>query len=181
MESPEYIEKIANLLGRILLVSLRLRLPEEVRRVGITFPQLQCLIFLTHHGACSIGEIAGGLCTSHPAAVQMSARLANKGLARKTPSDADRRISRVELTDLGLSMANIVARERLQPIEDGLRELSIPERQGLVQGLEKLVANILKDERVVEFACLRCGEQHDGECVINRAHVALTGAGIERP
>jgi DNA-binding MarR family transcriptional regulator len=181
MESPEHIEKIASLLGRILLVSLRMRLPEEVRRIGITFPQLQCLLYLTHHGVSSIGEIATGLSISHPAAVRMVGRLERKGLVRKSTLDSDRRVSEVELTNVGCSMAGIVRRERLQPIEDGLRDLSVTEREGLVRGLEKLVASILKDERVVEFACLRCGEQHDGECVINRAHIALTGAGIERP
>ena len=181
MESPEYIEKVASLLGRILLVSLRLRLPEEIRRIGVTLPQVHCLIYLIHHGARSIGEIAQGLSISHPAAVRMVGRLSQKGLVRKTTFDADRRVSEVELTDLGRSIVTAVEEVRLLPIRDGLRGLSFAEREGLVRGLEKLVSNILKDRKIVEFACLRCGEQHNGECVINRAHIALTGGGIERP
>jgi len=181
MDAPEQVEKIASLLGRILLVTQRLRLPDDLRRIGITYAQVQGLIFLTHHGRCSVGELARGLSITHPAAVRMVARLQRKGLVAKTESRADRRVSAVELTRTGRAVATAVRGERLRPIVDGLNHLTTDEREGLVTGLERLVSGILKDERVVELACLRCGSDHDGECVINRAHIALTGAGIEKP
>ena len=55
------------------------------------------------------------------------------------------------------------------------------ERDQLLGLLERFLLTALSDVRVVEECCRRCGTEHDGACVVNKAHSALVGRPIEHP
>jgi len=70
--------------------------------------------------------------------------------------------------------------KRAGMIEQALRNMTPQEQSGLITGLEKLLAATLDTENLIDSVCLRCGASHTSACVVNRAHVAVTGSGIER-
>jgi len=180
MNSTAYVEKISNLFGRIVVNSLQAQVPEEISDLGLTFQQLHALIYAGQHEACSVGDIAAGLAVTHPAAVKLLDRLQRKGLVRKSEDLQDRRVSCVGLTRLGLRIVGAVQERRTETIRRALGKMTTEEQSGLVKGLEELLAASLETENLVESTCLRCGVGHDTTCVVNRAHLALTGSGIER-
>lgn len=180
MNGTAYMEKISNLFGRIVVNSLQAQVPDEIKDLDLTFQQLHALIYAGQHEACSIGDIASGLAVTHPAAVKLIERLIRKGLVRKSEDSQDRRVSCVSLTEIGRRIVKAVQERRTETIRRALEKMTAEEQSGLVKGLEELLAASLETENLVESTCLRCGIAHDKSCVVNRAHVALTGSGIER-
>ena len=67
-----------------------------------------------------MGDIAHGLGTTHPAAVRLVDRLEKKELVQKAESKADRRISLVELTDLGREALDKIVAKRTDVLAQAL-------------------------------------------------------------
>ena len=179
MNNTAYVEKISSLFGRIVANSLQTQVPDEIADLDLTFQQLHALIFASQHELCSIGDIAAGLAISHPAAVKLVDRLQRKGLVDKSEDLQDRRVSCVGLTQLGCRIVESVQASRAETISRALQNMTPDEQAGLIAGLEKQLAASLETTNLVESSCLRCGTDHVRTCVVNRAHVALTGSGIE--
>ena len=180
MNSTAYVDKISSLFGRIIANSLQLQAPDDLGEVDLTFQQLQAMIFAGHHEPCSIGDIASGLAISHPAAVKLIERLQRKELVTKAEDAQDRRVSCVDLTPLGRRIVETVQAKRTAMVKHAMRDMTPGEQAALINGLEKLLAATLETENLIESVCLRCGASHTQNCVVNRAHVALTGSGIEK-
>lgn len=176
MNTARYVEKITILFGRILAGT---QLDPEARDTGLTPSQLQGLAYLYHHGKSSVGDLAEGLGTSHPASVKLVDRLEKKGLVTRTASEADRRVSLVDLTEQGRDLARSVLAKKTEILSKALSRMDEPELEGLMRGLEGLLAGVLEDHSKVESICLKCGDDHIGCCVVNRAHLEMTGNTIE--
>jgi hypothetical protein len=52
--------------------------------------------------------------------------------------------------------------------------------EGVMRGLETLLAAVLEESKTIESACLHCGDDHIGCCVVNRTHLELTGTIIKK-
>lgn len=156
------------------------QLDAECEEIGLTSSQIQGLAHLLHHGAVSVGDMAEGLGTSHPAVVRLVDRLERKGLVRRTPSHADRRISLVELTDHGKELAGRVLSRRTETLARAIGRMDRSELEGLMRGLEGLLAAALEDRAAIQLVCLKCGDDHIACCVVNRTLLELTGHTIER-
>jgi DNA-binding MarR family transcriptional regulator len=180
MNNTAYVEKISNLFGRIIVNSLQMQIPDELSDIDLTFQQLHAMIYTSQHDVCSVGDIASGLAITHPAAVKLIERLQRKGLVVKSEGANDRRVSCVGLTELGKVIVESVQAKRAEAIAKALENMTSQEQAGLVTGLEKLLAATLETENLIESTCLRCGVGHVQTCVVNRAHLALTGSGIEK-
>lgn len=180
MSNTAYVEKISSLFGRIIVNSLQTQVPDEMSDIDLTFQQLHAMIFTSQHEACSVGDIASGMAISHPAAVKLIDRMLRKGLVVKAEDVQDRRVSCVSLTDLGRQLVESAQAKRTEAIAKALQNMTSEEQAGLVTGLEKLLAATLETENLIESTCLRCGVGHTQSCVVNRAHLALTGSGMER-
>ncbi|MDO8682267.1 MAG: MarR family transcriptional regulator [Armatimonadota bacterium] len=180
MNSTAYVEKISSLFGRIIANSLQLQIPDELVDVDLTYQQLHALIYINQHTSCSIGDLASGLAITHPAAVKLIERMQRKGLVTKNEDLQDRRVSCITLTIIGRTVVESVQARRSETISRALENMTLKEQQGLISGLEKLLAASLGSESLIESTCLRCGVSHMSNCVVNRAHVALTGSGIEK-
>jgi len=180
MDSTAYVEKISSLFGRIIANSLQWQIPDGLRDMDLTFQQYHVMIYASQHEPCSVGDVASGLGISHPAVVGLIERLRRKRLVTKSEDARDRRVSFVRLTRAGGEVVEMVQSRRAGMIARALRDMSDDEQTALIAGLEKLLAATLETENVIESVCLRCGVSHTQNCVVNRAHVALTGSGIER-
>lgn len=180
MNSTAYVEKISSLFGRIIINSLQTQIPEELADVDLTFQQMHAMIYASQHETCSVGDIASGLAISHPAAVKLIDRLQRKALVSKSEDSQDRRVSCVTLTELGQSIVGSVQAKRAETVSRALEGMTLEEQAGLINGLEKLLAATLETENLIESTCLRCGVGHLQTCVVNRAHLAVTGSSIER-
>ncbi|MDO8586956.1 MAG: MarR family transcriptional regulator [Armatimonadota bacterium] len=180
MNNTAYVEKISSLFGRIVANSLQTQVPDEIVDIDLTFQQFHALIFASQHQLCSIGDLASGLAITHPAAVKLVDRLQRKQLVDKSEDSQDRRVSCVRLTELGSQVVESVQAKRTETIARALGNMTIEEQTGLIEGLEKLLAASLETENLIESTCLRCGVGHTQTCVINRAHLALTGSGMEK-
>lgn len=172
MDTARYVEKIAALFGRVVASM-------EPEGLGLTPSQLQGLSYLYHHGESSVGEIAQGLAISHPAAVRMVDRLRKKGFVQRTESEIDRRVSLIGLTRSGHELATGILAKRAEVLTRALARVKPEDLEGVMRGLEALLAAMLEDRASVDSVCLRCGDDHIGCCIINRTQVELTGTTIE--
>lgn len=177
MDTARYVEKIATLFGK--LVS-RMQLDAESEGLGLTPSQVQGLAYLYNHGETSVGDMAQGLCISHPAAVKMIDRLQEKDLVRRIKNPSDRRVSLVELTESGRDISGRVLNNRTEMLSRTLGKLDQSQLEDVMRGLETLLAAALDDREIVESVCLHCGDDHIGCCIVNRTHVELTGSRIKR-
>jgi DNA-binding MarR family transcriptional regulator len=177
MDTARYVEKIATLFGKILA---SIQLDATAESMGLTPSQFQGLSYLFHHGESSIGEIAYGLGTTHPAAVKLVDRLRKKGFVQRTESKTDRRISLIELTEQGRQLAEDMLTSRTAMLAQALSRMEPSELEGVMRGLEALLAAALDGQKDVKSVCLRCGDDHIGCCIVNRTHLELTGTTIEK-
>ena len=175
MDTARYVEKIATLFGKIMT---SMQLDAAAEGIGLTPSQLQGLSYLFHHGESSIGDIAHGLGTTHPAAVKLVERLRKKGLVQRTESKTDRRISLIELTEQGRQLAEDTLSGRTAVLSRALSRMEPSELEGVMRGLESLLAATLKEQKDIKSVCLHCGDDHIGCCVVNRTHFELTGTAI---
>ncbi len=176
MDRARYVEKVAILFGRILA---NLQLDCEAEGKGLTESQREGMSYLYRHGRLSVGEIAKGLGTTHPAAVRLIGRLKKKGLVHQTQSDADRRVSIVELTDAGRELIERLIARRTEILAESLSNIQPEELENVMRGLEALLAGVLANSQAAKSVCLKCGEDHIGCCIVNRAHFELTGSLLE--
>jgi DNA-binding MarR family transcriptional regulator len=176
MDTARYVEKITALFGRILAET---QPDPEAEELGLTSAQLQGLAYLFHHGESSVGDLAHGLGTTHPAAVKLVDRLQKKELVLRTSSQSDRRVSLVAVTDKGREMANRVLASRTSVLERAISTMDQAELEGLMRGLESLLSGALENRSAKDSLCLRCGDDHFGCCVVNLAHLEHTGSTIK--
>jgi len=177
MDTAGYLEKITTLFGR---VSARTEPDPEAEAEGLTPSLLHGMSYLYHHGRSSVGDIAGGLGITHPACVKLVDRLQRKGLVKRMRNKADRRISLIALTGDGRLIAARALSKRTEVLERALARMERSRIEDLMRGLEALLAATLENPETVESLCLRCGDEHIGCCVINRAHLELTGSNMQR-
>jgi len=145
---------------------------------AITPAQFRCLDFLARHEQCSVGGLSDGLAISDPAATKLVDRLAGKGLVNRRPSPDDRRVVYVYLSDAGASLIDRLAGSRDALLAAAIQSLSPHRRRMLIRCLEAVLASGLDRPEMIAQVCLRCGGNHRPECVVNRAHAAMTGEDI---
>jgi len=157
------------------LVGRTLGLPEEA---AITCAQLRCLDFLARHDLCSVGDISEGLAISDPAATKLIDRLQRKGLVGRRGNRDDRRIVHVRLSDSGAGLVGRLGRKRTSFMDAAVEGLATRRLQMLLRLMESVLMSALDCPEVIARVCLRCGNDHSSDCVVNRAHVVATGVSI---
>jgi DNA-binding MarR family transcriptional regulator len=150
----------------------------SAREDAVTSAQFRCLDYLAHQPRCSIGDIAAGLAISDPAATKLVDRLETRGLVGRQSDRADRRVVYVELSDLGQSMAKKLGVRRAELIDSAIRGLTAARLQSVTRTLESMLFSALDSPEIIALVCLRCGDEHAPDCVVNRAHIRLTGVEI---
>lgn len=161
-------ERISDIFTRIML---RITAPSLGAAEDITTSQYQALRHIAHNGPCSIGGLAHALSISQPAATMLVDRMVKRGLVRRRPSKADRRQAEVSLALGGEEILGRIEAERAGRLAGVLKLMSPSDREQFVESLERFIAAALETE-TPEQACLRCGAQHHGDCIVSKSRRA---------
>ncbi|HEY3418017.1 MAG TPA: MarR family transcriptional regulator [Armatimonadota bacterium] len=175
------LERCVELLGTYSSAVLTSRLLAEATHGELTPSQLEALIFIRRHGGCSAKALSEGLHISIPSSTRLVDRMVRKGLVDRRESGVDRRLVHLTVTPAGEHTLLQVHEARLLRLRLALETLPPGERDIMLNALEHFLTAALHDVQTVEDCCLHCGSDHEGTCVVNRAHLALAGRPIEHP
>ena len=124
------------------------RLARRLRRVaspdGVTPTQRSILTTLERRGPLTHGDLAAVERVRPPTITAAVNRLEEQGLVRRVRDDADRRVARVALTDVGATRLADTRRERTAYLEQRLRALSSADRAAIAAAAPAL-ARLLED------------------------------------
>jgi DNA-binding MarR family transcriptional regulator len=103
----------------------------------------------------SVGELAGVVGRSQPAAVRLVDRLVERGFVRREPGP-DRRTAALVLTEEGSQVADAILAARARALAYLLRDLSASEREALEYLLGRVAAGLAADRRSAVHVCRLC-------------------------
>jgi DNA-binding MarR family transcriptional regulator len=133
---------------RLLASSFKLsraRLQEELELHGLHAGQDYLVEVLAGEDGLTIGEIATRLAVEVPTVVRTVQRMEAVGIVRREPDPADRRRSRIALTDHGRGLEPEV-RGALEAVSRRATDgLTAGEREQLVDLLTRVRANLIAD------------------------------------
>ncbi|MBM3458392.1 MAG: MarR family transcriptional regulator [Armatimonadetes bacterium] len=155
-ECSSFAEKLTGMFSDIIVKSLTLDLHRELEDLGLTLSQVHALTHVAERGKSSVGAIAEALGVTHPAAVKMVERLAQKELVVRGVAAADHRQSEITPTAAGRALVTRIRREREARLVRVLQAMEPEERQALIQGLQGFVRAALQDERALDALCVSC-------------------------
>jgi DNA-binding MarR family transcriptional regulator len=121
---------------------------KEAAAHGLTPQQHQLLLVVRAHPGPrrpSISEIADYLLIRHHSAVELVTRAEGLGLLHRRADEADQRVVRVELTDLGAERIEELSRSHLAELERVAADLAIS--QGLLEQLSNRFITQLGQDR----------------------------------
>lgn len=110
----------------------------------VTASQQSALASIKFSQAPSLGELAAIERIAPPSMTRIVARLEEQGMVRRRPDEADRRVSRLELTESGEALLEEIRSRRDAYLADRLRRLSDEELEVVSQALplfERLIAD----------------------------------------
>lgn len=135
----------SSLTSRLRLTILRMSRRLRQEAVGdVTASQQSALASIKHSHAPSLGELAAIERIAPPSMTRIVARLEEDGMVRRRPDEADRRVSRLELTEAGEALLEEIRSRRDAYLADRLRRLSDDELEVINQALplfERLIAD----------------------------------------
>lgn len=134
----------------------------------ITPALMECLQYVYLHGASPIREIASGLEMSLSAASQLVERLVKKSLVTRSENESDRRLTNVELTEVGGDAVREMRKRKSKWFDSILDAMPHSHRKAFREGLESFLRVALSNEDNVDRACVRCGMEHVQFCVVNK-------------
>jgi len=122
---------------------------------GVSEAEAGALVHIQAWPGGSVGELAGVVGRSQPAAVRLVDRLVERGLVRRGPG-ADRRTAALVLTEAGSRLADAVLAARARALAPLLGDLSGAEREALEQLLDRVAAGLAADRTCAVRACRLC-------------------------
>ncbi|HEY9765460.1 MAG TPA: MarR family transcriptional regulator [Chroococcales cyanobacterium] len=167
----------------MLLIDLFCRRIEDLfpSREDLTWPQFQALRFLERHTNPSIGAIAESLGISNPAATKAVDRLVTRGWVDRSENPQDRRTLLLGLTASGEEILKSFLESRQNHLDRILEGMRVEERRALKRGLRSfLSSSFLENRPSIQATCLRCGRDHNPDCIVNQASIALLEQPLER-
>jgi len=152
----------------------------EVSSDEITPAQFEALRRIARHGSCSIGALAEVLSVSQPAATMLVDRMARRGLVQRRIGRSDRRQAEVSLTPHAKDLIEKLDSGRANRLRRIIGLMKPHAAEQFVESMECFVAAALKLECRPDEACLRCGTEHQDDCIVNQTNVEVAGEQITR-
>lgn len=150
-----YVDRLDQLLGvTALAVVDRLRAAVGGDS-GLGEAEAGALVHVQAWPGGSVGELAGVVGRSQPAAVRLVDRLVERGLLRREPG-ADRRTAALVLTEAGAHTADAVLAARARVLAPLLGDLSASERHALERLLDRVASGLATDRRSGVHVCRLC-------------------------
>jgi MarR family transcriptional regulator, organic hydroperoxide resistance regulator len=114
------------------------------RRHGVHAGQQFILRELWREDGLTPGQIARRLDLATPTVTKMANRMEAAGLVERRPHPTDRRLVRIQLTDRGRALENVIGEVMDGVTERALRTLDVDERRELVRMLDEIHRNLLE-------------------------------------
>lgn len=122
-----------------LLIVLRKSRPQYVARVlGISRAEHHALRMLSANEGCDISTFAAAVGVSQPTATVTIDRLVEAGYATRTQCTADRRVTRLHLTDKGRDVVGRSKEAHRMIMAPYVERLTRKEREELIRILKKM-------------------------------------------
>ncbi len=144
-EKDTFLASFQKAMGQLIQLSMR-AFWRDVKRRGLTVPQMFAMRYLYYRGESNISELARELGVTNAAASQMLDRLVGQGYILRQEDPHDRRNKKLTLTDKGrelLKQSSIAQRRWLEALADSM---SAEELEKLSEAMEILA------ERASELA-----------------------------
>jgi MarR family transcriptional repressor of emrRAB len=161
-------DRLINLFGALALgVSDRIRAAaaEAMPAGGET---AAALVVIGHGAALSIDQLSRVLRMSHPGAVRLVDRLVGLGLVERRPSDSDRRIMHVVLTEAGVAQREKLLALRHDVLRTLLDKVSARDRGALERAADAILASLPQNALSALTICRFCNEQRCPDCPMDQ-------------
>jgi DNA-binding MarR family transcriptional regulator len=144
MAAPEPTAPLLRLLSASFKAS-RAQLQRELERHGVHAGQDYLLEVLWQEDGLTVGELAARLRIEVPTVVRTVQRMEAAGIVQRTLDPADRRRSRIVLTERGRELEPVVRDALLAVSGTATKGLSAAEREQLLELLTRVRGNLLAD------------------------------------
>ncbi|MCK9276075.1 MAG: MarR family transcriptional regulator [Syntrophales bacterium] len=148
-EYPHYdnIREIIYLIRKLMQAGY-LYTKELNKKYNVSAPQLNCLLALYEKGPLSPSQIARFIMVKSSTVTGVIDRLEQKKLVERLRNSPDRRVITVELTEKGKMLARHAPPPIQQTLVDGLKKLSQPQNEQIINDL-KLLTGMLDTHNLV--------------------------------
>ncbi len=132
-------QRLLELLNALGSTTFRQMVWQRLSELDLTFAQSQVLFHVNDHPGCPMGDVAKAFGVTLPAVTHIVDRLEQKGFAARGAMPGDRRVTTLELTAAGRTLARELDSTRTRAMEAILARVSAAERRQILTGVEALV------------------------------------------
>ncbi|MGA9533957.1 MAG: MarR family transcriptional regulator [Anaerolineales bacterium] len=141
MPADPFVATLQRWVGVSMRRSMR-NIIQYSRKSGLSMSHLGALFHIHGAGSCGVTEIGDHLGVTGGAASQLIDRLVGQGLVLRDVDPQDRRVKRIELTELGEHAMRDGVRARQRWVEDVAETLTKDEKEEITRALEILIARV---------------------------------------
>lgn len=145
------------------------RVLREACPYPLTVSQFHLLRLLAKNGLHQVGEAAGFLGVSAPAATKNIDKLEALGLLVRRPSRHDRRAMLLSVSRRGRRLVKAYEKLTLQRVTEISQSFSDDELRGFARLLERMSVSLFQSAKPEEGFCLRCAAYIEDSCPIRHA------------
>jgi len=164
-ESPKLL-RATHIFASAVHDLLELRILRDVSAPALTLPQFHLLKLMSLDGHRQVGEVAGFLGVSAPAATKTIDKLERLGLITRQHSTEDRRAILLAPSAKGRRLVQRymeAMNRRLAPI---FKEFRRSEITRLAELLERFALCLIRQANHENDLCLRCAAYYDEDCAV---------------
>jgi DNA-binding MarR family transcriptional regulator len=134
-------ERSEEIAGRLRLSATRLaRKLRQEAQTGLTPSQLSALAAVERYGPLTLGTLADHEQVAPPSVTRVVAKLETDGLLTRQPDPADRRVTKVVVTQKGRNLLGTSRRRKTEWLTTRLEDLDDEQRARLADALDTLDA-----------------------------------------
>ena len=180
------VARISHVFANAVREILETRILRECAPAPLSLPQVHLLKLIEMNGGARVGEAAGFLGVSAPAASKNVDKLARLGLLVRSTPERDRRSIDLRITDEGREFLRLYRERRVAGLGPVLGYLTDQERVELASLLERFTALLLRGIDGNGKPCLRCAalvaencpfEEEAGPCPYQRGRRGPSDSG----
>lgn len=142
---------------------------KEATKGRVTPSQLKVLKLVARTNARRIGDVADFLAVSNAAASKAVDRLVRRGLLRRAEAASDRRAVELSLTSEGRTLLAQYEAATTQVLKDVFGSLPQDQLQTTAAFLDQLSTQMVREGRMREGICLRCGIHFRDRCLLRQS------------
>lgn len=136
--------------------------------VSLTLSQFRFLKVITANGQHQVGEVAGLLGLSPPAATKNINKLEGLGLVVRSPSKGDRRATLLSPSPKGRRLVRKYEGLKAERLHRVLEQFSSDELDRMTRLLERFSVSLLDTDQAGNESCLRCDAYIEEACRIGQ-------------